>query len=653
MAIFEVIGPDGKTYEVEAPSMEAAAEAIGSFGPMPAGGSTVDPAAVDDFKARGLTTIANTAQGMAFGLGDEFTGLRAGLRNMGAGGEFGPAYRETRDKVRGDMATVNKAYPTTAGGGQVAGMAINALATAPLAMGRGLLQTMGYGGAFGAAEGALQGAGNADGGDIVGDTIKGGAIGLGAGLAAPALVAGVSALKNTIKDPITGLLNIASESKANRAIADALQRSGKSMPDIDDALRRAAAAGQPEFRVMDAMGLPGQRAASGIVRAGSQPGDEVAEFLATRQAAQPERVGSFVEDAFDVKGTTAAKTVDSLTAGRKAAADTAYDAARGNAAPVDVRSALGVIDARTRGMAGSGIAGDGIDSKLLGYRARLAGDGKGLGPDVTGAELSDFDRVLGVKQDIQDDIGTAVRAGRNNEVRELTKLVNELDAALEASSDMYRAANDGFRSASRVIDAVDEGSMMATRGRAADNVPRFGAMAAAEQDAARIGYGDRLLDQMERMNAPTANRAKPLQSPKRAAEANAIARDPTLYGERLARENAMWETQNRALGGSRTADNLADIDAMDGMTTGALSVARSASNLQLGDAVAKVAGMLAPIAKGQNEATRRLIAQALLSGDANVLAPVIRQAGKSSAVRRVLEAIIRQPMREGGEASIQ
>ena len=38
MAIFEVQGPDGKTYEVEAPSMEAAAEAIGSFGAMPKGG---------------------------------------------------------------------------------------------------------------------------------------------------------------------------------------------------------------------------------------------------------------------------------------------------------------------------------------------------------------------------------------------------------------------------------------------------------------------------------------------------------------------------------------------------------------------------------------------------------------------------------------
>ena len=71
MAIFEVQGPDGKTYEVEAPSMEAAAEAIGSFGDMPKGGSSANPEGVADFQNRALAFGANAAQGMAFGLGDD------------------------------------------------------------------------------------------------------------------------------------------------------------------------------------------------------------------------------------------------------------------------------------------------------------------------------------------------------------------------------------------------------------------------------------------------------------------------------------------------------------------------------------------------------------------------------------------------------
>lgn len=651
MAIFEVQGPDGKTYEVEAPTMEAAAEAIGSFGAMPKGGSSVNPEGMADFQNRALTFGANAAQGMSFGLGDEFSGAIAGIKSMLGGGEYLPAYRAERDDARADMAIISERYPNAATGGYLTGAAIPAITAGPLATGESMLGTMGRSGLLGMTEGGLQGAGNADGRGIVGETIKGGLIGLGAGIAAPAVIGAATLAKRGLFEGLPQMFGKASQTKANRAIADALMRSGKTAPDVDALIAAATRDGQPEFRLMDALGLPGQRAANGLTRAGGAPGDEVADFLATRQSGQPERVGAFVEDAFGVKGTTAAKTQQGLMDARSAAADTAYDAARGNAAPVDIRGALGVIDARTGGMAGSGVTGDGIDAKLLGYRSRLAAQ---PGPDGVMRELSDFDRVLGVKQAIQDDIGAAVRAGRNNEARELGKLVKELDAALEGSSDMYRTANDGFRSASKVIDAVDEGAMMATRGRAADNVPRFGAMAAAEQGAARTGYGDRLLAQLETMSAPTANRAKPLLSPKRAMESDAIATDPRLYSDRLGRENTMWETQNRALGGSRTADNLADQGAMNGISGEVMQAGKAAANLQFGDMVQKVAGALGPILKGQNEPTRMLIAQALMSSNAGqVLAPAIAQATKSASVRRILEALLRQPLREGGEALAQ
>ena len=651
MAIFEVQGPDGKTYEVEAPSMEAAAEAIGSFGAMPKGGSSVNPEGMADFQNRALTFGANAAQGMSFGLGDEASGAVAGIKSMLGGGDFLPAYRAERDDARADMATISERYPNAATGGYLTGAAIPAITAGPLATGESMLGTMGRSGLLGMTEGALQGAGNADGRGIVGETIKGGLIGLGAGIAAPAVIGAATLAKRGVFEGLPQMFGKASQTKANRAIADALMRSGKTAPDIDALIAAAAREGQPEYRLMDALGLPGQRAANGLTRAGGAPGDEVAEFLSTRQSGQGERVGSFVEDAFDVKGTTAAKTQQGLIDARSTAADAAYDAARGNAAPVDVRGALGVIDTRIGGMKGSGVAGDSIDGKLAGYRDRLAAQ---PGPDGVMRELSDFDRVLGVKQAVQDDIGAAVRAGRNNEARELGKLVKELDAALEGSSDMYRTANDGFRSASKVIDAVDEGALMATRGRAADNVPRFGAMAAAEQGAARTGYGDRLLMELGNMKYPSTNRALITGSEKRTAEAAAMATDPQLYSSRIARERTMWDTQDKALKGSQTANNQADMVAMDGISGEAMQAGKAAANLQFGDMVQKVAGALGPILKGQNEPTRMLIAQALMSSNAGqVLAPAIAQATKSAGVRRILEALLRQPMREGGEALAQ
>jgi hypothetical protein len=647
MAIFEVQGPDGKTYEVEAPSMEAAAEAIGSFGDMPKGGSSVNPEGVADFQNRALTFGANAAQGMSFGLGDETSGAIAGIKSMMGGGEYLPAYRAERDDARADMATISERYPNAATGGYLIGAAIPALTASPLATGESMLSTMGRSGRLGMFEGALQGAGNADGRGIVGETIKGGLIGLGVGIAAPAVIGAATMGKRALTEGLPSIFGKASKTKANRAIADALMRSGKTVPDIDAWIAAAAREGQPEFRLMDALGLPGQRAANGLTRAGGAPGDEVAEFLSTRQAGQPERVGSFVEDAFDVKGTTAAKTQTGLIDARTEAADLAYDAARGNAAPVNLNDTIDVIDTLTKRdpiLGESALADTVIGKRLKALRAQMTNGDQ---------QLIDFDSVLNIKQDMFTTM-EALRKSGKTVPKELSDVYGALDGALEASSDMYRTANDGFRSASKVIDAVDEGAMMATRGRAADNVPRFGAMAAAEQGAARTGYGDRLLEQLEKMTAPTANRAKPLLSPKRAMEADAMATDPRLYSDRLGRENTMWETQNRALGGSRTADNLADQGAMDGISGEVMQAGKAAANLQFGDMVQKVAGALGPILKGQNEPTRMLIAQALMSSNAGqVLAPAIAQATKSAGVRRLLEALIRQPMREGGEALAQ
>jgi hypothetical protein len=647
MAIFEVQGPDGKTYEVEAPSMEAAAEAIGSFGAMPAGGSSVNPEGVADFQNRALTFVANAAQGMSFGLGDEASGAVAGVKSMLGGGDFLPAYRAERDDAQADMATISERYPNAATGGYLTGAAIPALTASPLATGESMLGTMGRSGLLGMTEGGLQGAGNADGRGIVGETIKGGLIGLGAGIAAPAVIGAATLAKRGVFEGLPQMFGKASQTKANRAIADALLRSGKTAPDVDALIAAAAREGQPEFRLMDALGLPGQRAANGLTRAGGAPGDEVAEFLSTRQAGQPERVGSFVEDAFDVKGTTAAKTQTGLIDARTEAADLAYDAARGNAAPVNLNDTIDVIDTLTKRdpiLGESALADTVIGKRLKALRAQMTNGDQ---------QLIDFDSVLNIKQDMFTTM-EALRKSGKTVPKELSDVYGALDAALEGSSDMYRTANDGFRSASKVIDAVDEGALMATRGRAADNVPRFGAMAAAEQGAARTGYGDRLLAQLETMSAPTANRAKPLLSPKRAMESDAMATDPRLYADRLGRENVMWETQNRALGGSRTADNLADQGAMDGISGEVMKAGKAAANLQFGDMVQKVAGALGPILKGQNEPTRMLIAQALMSSNAGqVLVPAIAQATKSAGVRRILEALLRQPMREGGEALAQ
>jgi hypothetical protein len=613
----------------------------------PAGGSAVNPQAVSELRDKSRAMATGAANGASFGFGDNIAAGIGGVDSMVRGQGFRRGYDNTLDIVREGMASDQQQNPMAYGAGEIAGAVAPAALAAPLATGSRGLMTAARGAGIGAVEGGLQGAGNADGQDVATSALSGGLTGAFIGGAAPVAVGAAGRVKNAIKDPVTGVIdsltNRANTGKANRAISDMLRASKQTPNDVSAAVSRAAMEGQPEFRMMDAMGVSGRRQASGVARLGGDPGAELADYLATRQAGQSERVAGFVDEGFGLNGTTAAKETGRLTSARSTAADSAYDAARGNAAPVDVRGALGVIDARIGGMDGSGVAGDGIDGLLSKYRGRLAAQ---PGPDGVMRELSDFDRVLGVKQSIQDDIGTATRAGRNNEARELGKLLTELDGALESSSDMYRTANDGFRDASRVIDAVDEGAAMSRPSqRAGDTTSKFASMNPDQQQAARTGYGDSLLSRIEANTSPTSNNAKLLQSPKRDAEASAMVLDPELYGRRLSRENDMWQTQNRAVGGSMTADNMADQAATDGVAGGILGALRNSHGMI--DGAVKVADALTPLARGQNEATRQLIARALMSKDPqSVLAPILRQEMTGKSNRRVIEAMLRQPAQE-------
>jgi len=506
---------------------------------------------------------------------------------------------------------------------------------------------------IGAVEGGIAGFGLSE-GDAK-ERLKGTSVGVGLGTVAGALsplavaVAGkgLNSSKNAIVGAVDGMTNRASQGRTNQKIAQLLKRSGKSADEIDGAIRQAAREGQHEFVMADALGNSGQRHLSGIAR---QPGDArqgIVDFLNQRQLDQGNRLSGFIDDGFDATETASQRQV-SLKAARGAAADINYDAARGNSAPVDVRGALGVIDDRIGPMQGSGVLSDGIDGKLSKYRSRLANqtpDG-----DISSVELSDFDRVLGVKQDIQDDIGTAVRAGRNNEERELKKLFQELDGALEAASPLYRNANDEFATASRNINAVGVGQDFARpSNRATNNIDTFQGMTPEQQAQAKLGFGDKLLAKIEN-SAEGVNKARPFQTAKAQAEIGAMATNPDLLKRRLGREGTMFETRAMSTGGSLTADNLADqVDTnLDvGMLTNLLSG-------RFGAAATSVTGKASAIATGQNEATRQLIADALLSKTPKkALARAISQSQSEASTRRAVELLLRQTGTKSGQTAIQ
>lgn len=612
------------------------------------GGSAVDQRALGELR-QGVNALGRGIKnGATFGLGDEREALLTGGVLGGRTDESGDfslfnydegAISNVRDLLANERGANENAKETNAGPfamGDIAGaLPVSVAGGAVAAGGRGLVGTAGRLLGVGAAEGGVIGAGNADGEDTLRKAGIGAGIGAGVGLAAQPVASAARWAGRRIADPIRGAIG-GSETIANRQIGKTLDRANMTPSELHKSLLDARADGQTEFNIADALGNSGQRTLSGVAR---QPGagrTDVVEALDNRQLGQRERLSQYLADATGTTDTAAQRRA-SLEANRSATANVNYDAARENAAPVDVRGALGVIDRRLAPFEGSGVQGDGIDSMFSKYRSRLAADRVPV--DIDSRELSDFDRVLGVKQDLADDISAATRAGRNNEARELKRIHRELDQALEAASPDYRQANDTFADQSRTIEAIDAGSSAARPSvRANDTIDQFGALSPDAQDAFRAGYADPRLAAIERA-APGANAARNLQSPKFDAEMGAIANDPEMLRRRIGRENTMFETRRQATGGSQTADNLADNQDVAGDVGMLASILRG----QWGQAATGVTQKALTGATGQNEATRQMIARALLSNDPEeALKPVVRQIGKDQTQQGVLAALLRR-----------
>lgn len=654
--MIEVELPDGTVVEfpdgTDAAAIKAALAKIGGAPAQPSGGipegmflnpvtgqmtsremlRNAEPA------TRGGAALEGFIQGGTFRFGDELAGMVGALE----GGADMATFRREQARARAERA--QEAYPLTyglseAGGGIATTGAAMAMAPAAVA-GTGaapLTQQALRGAAMGAIEGAAYGAGGGeDAADRLSQAAKYGATGAVIGGLAPVAVQGVREGVARVRGAVG---TAPSATQASRGVQRAIDRSGRSADDIDAAIRAARAAGQP-YTVADATGNSGQRMLSGIARAPGDARQEIAEYLYRRQGDQGGRLARAIDEALnaprnpgnlpvvagqnpaDFTKMTAKEVAERLSAARSRAANVAYEAARAQAGPVDVRAALSVIDDRIGPMQGSGVATDGIDGLLSRFRNRLAAAKPSGG--ALSVELSDFSRVLGVKQDVQDAIGAAVRAGRNNEARELGKLISSLDEALEAASPAYRAANDEFARASRIIDQIEAGTKAASpRVRSADTAAAYARLTPEQQATFRAGYSDPTLAKIENA-APGVNKARALTSDGVRGDLRTMARDPDALEAFIARENDMFATLNRATGGSMTADNLADAAEMTALDTPMIMNALSGNWRTLGQQLgSRGVNALA----GRNTATRAELARMLLSDDVqNALAPALRAA---------------------------
>lgn len=618
------------------PVADAEAGTYRPMGNMPEGGSLQEPAggvsvnrpAADELAIRLGAMSEGAANGVTFGFLDNLAG---GARAVLNPSNMRQSYIDGRDASRASLAQNQEQYPGESMFGNIAGGAASSALLAPATAGKTALGTVGRMIGVGATEGTLFGGGNSNAdtwGQLGADALKGTGVGAGIGLAAPALGALLRYGPRFARGAVDTATGAASPARANRAVQRMVDRSGMTPAQIATRTSEAAAQGQPMYMTADAMGITGQRGLAGVARQPGAARAEIAAYLNKRQANQGDRMGSFVADALDAPDTAMARRA-AMTKDRRADAATNYDDASAGAGPVNLNGALDVID---RTLRRDPILGDtALSQGPLGARMSALRDRMQKG----GEQLIEFDTVKNLRTDIRHQMDANPR-----QADDLRKVYDQLDAALEEASDGYRLANDTYARQSRNIDAIDEGTAMASnRRRAADTNAQFAAMTPEQRAANNVGYSDPLLARIEAVK-PGANRADPLLSDKVQAELGTRANDPARLMAQVRRESEMFETRRQAIGGSQTADNIADQRDMPGVDPGILA---SLMNFQFGTAAKQGIQSGVKVMQGQNEATRSLIAQALLSNNPQAaLAPILRQTTREGGNKAVIEAMLRQ-----------
>lgn len=671
MATFELSGPDGGTYHVDAPDEHAAIAAFSAFHGATAPDAAAPPdkyqqAAIDERnavfpKTRSMGDLVTGSDGtqptgdagftrrLIHGatLGADSTLMAGALalpeaikRGVGLGEGYNYA-KAREDQIMGEARKNTGALGTAAevlGGGVTgAGLANGGVTAARfLAPEAGLLARSG---AAAADAGALGGFSGAMEGNTLAERFNNAVKGMGAGAAVGGLTPAALKLAGAALSPVASNFRAWRDPVgfAQGQVARGIHESGIDPNKLSLDTVQAANEGQPQFTLADAMGNAGQRMLSTVTRAPGEGRTAVVNALEARQAGQGRRIAGTLAEGFDAPE-TAAQTEARLTGARGAQADSDFGAVRTDADPVDVTGTLNHLDRIIGTEPGQVLtpANDSVESALTPFRQRLSR----VNPD-------DFEAVQRIRGDMADAAQNAAQTGAGNKARLIRGAVGKLDTAMEHASPGYRAANANFAQASRDIDAVQGGRNAAMRGRTEDTIPAFQGLGSSGQQAFRSGYVDPLIADAQKA-AFGANKARPLTNDAFRDESAVMAPGNPQMQRRIGRENTMFETRNAAMGGSKTADNLNDHEAM-GVDPHLIGQVLT-QNWHGAVKTALSAGQNAMT--GNTPAVRKAIADILLQNGGNVSPTALRNMVNSTVARIHFVQNIARNLGRGGAGGL-
>lgn len=520
MATFEVSGPDGAVFEVDAPEGASEAEVMAfaqsqmsqaKTGSYETGRQEGNPV------VRGLMSAA---QGPTFGFGDEIMGAVGGawktltqpsltLSDLVLGNKkktFGENYRESRDFARGVQDQYREDFPVgstvtqlmTAAPtmvinplGKVAGSALGTVAPKAAAVMNPTTKLTGVvpntlrAAASGAGYGAVSGAGESraeNAGDLLQDTAKGAALGgVMSGVLQPVQMAVGAVGRNVAQRVSDG----AADSFAQQKVAQALVRDGRGSVVESGAVNPVGQVGArfrklgPEATVADAGGENTRQLLDTLATLPGKTKDKAQALIRDRQAGRAGRLVGAADDALGTRGAGFQQTLDALDGARRQAAAPYYNQLQGLTAQVDddVLSLLG----KTTGIHS--------DAQKL-YRLQT-GEELALGSLKKGDAVP-FAMLDTLKQSLYDAAEAAKRQGNNKMARAIddarVQLTGKLDtiAPKENGQSVYKLARDAYAGPSQLIDAAEMGRT-AMKADTFDVAASVRSMSQSEAEAFRVG----------------------------------------------------------------------------------------------------------------------------------------------------------------------
>lgn len=661
MAIFEIeIG--GKVYEVDAPDQATALAAVQGAGTRQPQPKAADPR--DTILGKADAFMRGAADTMTFGLMDELaaslnTGSLGGL-NTGLWGNYDEEVKRQRGIDAAD-AKDRQGYRIAGqvGGAVTGGLGLAKAGLSPTAnaieAGKTLPGVIAASAKEGAVLGGLSGFGSGEGLQGRGTGAATGALlGAAAGAATPPAISGISKVAGALSAPLMARLR--PDEYANTAIGEGMKRAGMTADDVAAALAGARMDGQDVFTTADALGNAGQRMLSTVVRNPNDERQAVVEALIGRQMDQGRRVAGALQDASGTR-LTANQFSEAAQRARATEAAANYGPVATEVAPIDVSPAVALANRTISPVADNVANATGAVPTDLAARAGIEAGEAAIRDPIREAvkqarsylaadtlTVTNVEKAFRAKTNIDMMIAEATEKGRGAVVEALAPVRNSLDEALARTSPQYAKARDAYAAASRPIEALDAGrAMAAPRTRSQDNIAAFGAMDTPSQNAARVGYFDPMIARAESAAGTMTNSARPFISDSMRRELPVFAAEgqaPALT-RRLGREARMSETAGAAMGGSKTADNLADAAEMAKLDPGIMT------NLMQGRPIQAI---LAAASKGSNEAKGlpprviERIARVLMETNPDEARRVLSMAGEKTAkndgIRAVANAIM-------------